>query len=115
MIFLLFFILVALPVQAIDADWIVGKWELTYDPDGAEKDWMDFLPDGDVYSTGPNGKVEGIYVVAPDSVKAVFTYEGSDIIMTFFFNEEKTQLRIVTSRTGKESIYTKIPNEDDRH
>jgi opacity protein-like surface antigen len=89
-------------------DWLVGKWKLHFDPDGAETDYMEFKADGDVISTGPNGRVEGLYQVNPGSVKAVFTYKEKDFIMTFHFNEQRDELRIVTSHTGRESIYKKV-------
>jgi cytosine/adenosine deaminase-related metal-dependent hydrolase len=91
-----------------DDAWLLGKWELTYDPDGAKKDFLEFLGNGDAYSTGPLGKQNGFYVVSDDSVKAVFTYKDKDIIMTFHFNETRDELRIVTSHTGRESIYKRV-------
>ena len=90
-------------------DWIVGKWELSYDPDGRKKDWIEFHTNGDAWSVWQNGeRIEGLYIVAPHSIKAVFTYKDQDVIMTFFFDEKKQKLKIVTSASGKESIYTKV-------
>ena len=93
---------------AADDSWLLGKWELTYDPDGGQKDYLEFLANGDAYSSGALGKQEGFYVVSADSVKAVFTYKDKDFIMTFHFNEAKDELRIVTSHTGRASIYTRV-------
>ncbi|MEJ2508496.1 MAG: hypothetical protein P8009_03270 [Gammaproteobacteria bacterium] len=99
----------AAPAQGVDAQWVVGKWELTYDPDGAKKDWLEFKPNGDVISVFPDGeRVLGLYIVTPDGVKAVFTYKGKDVIMIFHVDEQHRHLRIVTSRSGRESIYTKL-------
>jgi hypothetical protein len=96
-------------VQAADEDaWVYGKWELSYDPDGAKKDYLEFLPNGDAWSIGPNGKVQGMYIVDGETVKAVFTWKDKDFIMTFHGDRKNKQLRIVTSRSGKESIYTKM-------
>jgi hypothetical protein len=92
-------------------DWILGKWQLIYDPDGSPADYLHFHVNGDVVSTGQAGTVKGIYLVSSDRVKAVLTVDEKDLILTFFFNEERNQLRIVTSDTGRESIYQKI-NED---
>ena len=94
--------------HAADDSWLLGKWELTYDPDGGKKDYLEFLENGDAYSSGQLGKQEGFYVVSADSVKAVFTYKEKDFIMTFHFNEAKDELRIVTSHTGRASIYKKV-------
>ena len=93
--------------QADDA-WLIGKWQLYYDPDGSSTDYVEFKADGDAISSGPQGEYEGFYIVSPESVKAVFTYKGKDFIMTFHFNEARNELRIVTSHTGRESIYKKI-------
>ena len=94
--------------HATDDNWLLGKWELTYDPDGGKKDYLEFLENGDAYSSGELGKQEGFYVVSPDSVKAVFTYKDKDFIMTFHFNEARDELRIVTSHTGRASIYKRV-------
>lgn len=91
-----------------DESWLYGKWELSYDPDGAKKDYLEFLANGDAWSIGPNGKIEGIYIVDGNTVKAVFTWKGKDFIMHFRADKQKRLLRIVTSRSGKASIYTKM-------
>lgn len=93
---------------AVDDVWLYGKWELSHDPDNREKDWLEFLANGDARSHGRLGTVEGIYVADESSVKAVFTYQDKDFIMTFHVNPQKTELRIVTSRSRRESIYRKI-------
>lgn len=91
-----------------DESWLHGKWELTYDPDGADKDWLEFLPDGDVFSSGPLGRLAGFYIVDGDAVKAVFTFRDKDFIMNFMADKQIGQLKIITSHTGRESIYSKI-------
>lgn len=88
--------------------WLYGKWALHYDPDGAKKDYLEFLPNGDAWSIGPNGKVSGIYIVDGDTVKTVFTWKDKDFIMTFHADKQHKLLKIVTSRSGKESIYKKM-------
>ena len=88
--------------------WVYGKWELSYDPDGAKKDWLEFMPNGDAWSIGDNGRIQGMYIVDGNTVKAVFTWKGKDFIMTFHGDKKKQTLRIVTSHTGKESVYKKL-------
>lgn len=88
--------------------WVYGKWELSYDPDGAKTDWLEFKPNGDAWSVGPNGRVRGMYIVDGDEVKVVFTWKKQDFIMTFYGDPGKKQLRIVTSHSGKPSIYKKL-------
>ena len=89
-------------------DWLIGTWRLHYDPDGGTTDYIIFKANGDAISSGPLGEVEGFYTINPASVKAVFSYKEKDFIMTFYFNAQHDELRIVTSDTGRDSIYTKI-------
>lgn len=106
-----FLILAMATVYAADRQsesWIYGKWQLQYDPDGAQTDWLEFFPNGDATSIGPNGRIDGIYIVDGDRVKAVFSWKGKDFIMHFRADRENGLLRIVTSRSGKPSIYRKI-------
>ena len=95
-------------LSAEDESWVFGKWELSYDPDGSKKDWIEFLPNGDAWSIGANGKIQGMYIVDGDTVKAVFTWKGKDFIMTFHGDRQHKLLKIVTSHSGKESIYKKM-------
>ncbi len=101
------FAIISLPGNASEA-WLHGKWELVYDPDGDKKDWLEFFPDGDVRSKGELGEVDGLYILTPKGVKAVFTYQEKDFIMTFHYDKQQQVLKIVTSHTGRESIYKKV-------
>ena len=93
---------------AIDAQWITGCWRLAHDPEDRPADALEFRADGDVDNVWADGtRVPGFYVVAPDMVKAVFTRNGRDVITVFHYDSAHTELRIVTSRTGRESIYRK--------
>lgn len=95
--------------RAADDQWVIGRWALSYDPDGAKQDWLVFKPNGDVISIFPDGqRVLGMYIVTPRGVKAVFTYRGKDVIMTFFTDAQHRRLRIVTSHTGRASVYSKV-------
>lgn len=101
-----------LPVNLAAAPeaWVYGRWELVQDPDGSRRDWLEFLPNGDVFNIWQDGtRVTGFYVVTSYDVKAVFTIDGKDLLTTFFFNDAHDELRIVTSETGRESVYRKLP------
>lgn len=100
--------LISTGVFAADDSWLLGKWELSYDPDDAPKDWLEFTAEGDVYSEGPMGRVEGMYVITAGGVKAVFTVKDKDIIMNFRYDEQDRALKITTSRTGRASVYRKV-------
>jgi hypothetical protein len=96
-----------------DEAWLIGKWKLIYDPDEVKTDWLEFLPGGDVYNIWNDGtRVPGIYIIGQESVKAVFTYNDKDLIATFHYDKEKQLLKIVTSASGKESIYQKQDAEN---
>jgi len=95
-------------LMADEYDWVVGKWQLTYDPDGGETDYLEFMENGDVISRGAQGEIAGFYIAAHGMVKAVLTINDRDLILSFFHNKENTELRIVTSASGKESVYSKV-------
>ena len=95
-----------------DASWLVGRWQLSYDPDGAATDYLIFRANGDLISISPHGEFHGFYMLVPGAVRGVLTREdGRDLLLTFFYNPAHTELRIVTSATGKESIYTRVGPE----
>ncbi len=97
------------PAHAADEAWVVGRWELVYDPDGAQKDWLEFLPNGDVYSIGQDGtRYAGFYIVTADGVKAAFSRDGKDVIAVFRADEQRRSLKIVTSPGGEASVYRKV-------
>lgn len=95
---------------AEDNSWLVGRWQLHYDPDGSDTDYLVFKANGDFFNIDPQGhEVHGFYMVVPGAVRAVLTTkEGKDLLLTFFYNKAKTELRIVTSDSGIESVYIKV-------
>ena len=91
-----------------DYDWVVGKWALVYDPDGGKTDYLEFLANGDVISSGPAGSYEGFYIASFGMIKAVLNIHDKDLILTFHHNQANTELRIITSDSGRASIYEKL-------
>lgn len=110
-LFLLGMILLCGPSLADDdSGWPVGRWQLVHDPEGREQDSLEFLPNGEAHSIWPDGtRVSGIYIVTSEGIKAVFSLAGRDIITTFHVDADRQRLRIVTSQTGRESVYRKLP------
>lgn len=107
-------ILLTLPLHAAeDASWLYGKWQLVYDPDGASTDYLVFKENGDLISISEHGTYYGFYQVVPGAVRGVLTNNGKDLLLTFFYNEAKTELRIVTSASGVESVYKKVKQEQN--
>lgn len=99
-------------VQAEEDDaWLIGRWALSYDPDGATTDYLIFRANGDLISISEHGEYHGFYLVVPGAVKGVLTKDGQDLLLTFFYNEARTELRIVTSDSGIESVYSKVGPE----
>jgi hypothetical protein len=96
---------------AAEEDWVVGKWRQLYDPEDEEIDYLEFFANGDVVSTSSIGEYRGFYMVSPDMVKAVLSVGDKDLILTFFYNDAKNQLRIVTSDTGIETVYEKVDSK----
>lgn len=109
-VFVCFWLIGMTPVLAADSNWIEGKWEQSYDPAGSPHDFLEFLPNGDVYNINARGeRIGGMYVLADDRVTTVFSQNGKDVIATFFFDTQHQELRIVTHRSGKETLYRKVP------
>ena len=105
------FFLLAFPMAgaaAEDESWVVGRWQQAYDPEDTEIDYLEFRENGDVVSISSIGEYSGFYIVTPGVVKAVLEVGKKDLILTFFHNEAKNRLRIVTSDTGIETVYEKV-------
>ena len=59
--------------RADTAPWLVGRWELKFDPDGSPKDFLEFGDAGQVVSISPQGRqAPGVYVVKTEGIKASF-------------------------------------------
>lgn len=98
-----------MPVFAAEGSWLVGKWELSYDPDGNEKDWIEFTKDGEAFSISPNGRrVPGQYIVTDSEIGITYSFNGKTIPMALKFTPDKKKLLAYSKRTGKTSEYQKI-------
>ncbi|MBI3562969.1 MAG: hypothetical protein HY080_14760 [Gammaproteobacteria bacterium] len=93
-----------------DNNWVLGKWKMRFDPEGSATDYLEFLTNGDVVNISHDGaRVDGMYVVSDDRITTVFSKNGKDVIATFFFDAQHTTLRIVTGKSGQETLYQKQP------
>lgn len=104
------FVLLSAPlIFAAESDWLVGKWELSYDPDGNEKDWIEFTRQGQAFSISPSGRrVPGEYVVTDSEVRITYIFKGKSISITLKYTSEKKKLLFYSTKTGNTSVYEKI-------
>lgn len=89
-------------------EWVVGRWVAALEPADRPADALVFTPEGDAYNVWADGtRVPGMYIVTAEGVKAVFTYQGRDLITTFHADRARESLRIVISDSGVETVYRK--------
>ncbi len=94
---------------AADSSWLVGKWELAYDPDDGDKDWVEFTADGKAVSISSTGRqVPGQYVLTEDEVDATFRYNGQTIPMTFTYGPDRQKLLLYSEHTRHTAEYKKM-------
>lgn len=97
------------PVRAETASWLIGRWELKFDPDGSPKDFLEFGEGGQVVNISPQGRqAAGVYVIKEDGVKASFALpNGKTLPFLFIPTTDKRQLQVRSSRTGNVAVYEK--------
>ena len=106
---LLFAASFVVPVWAADQAWLYGKWEMSFDPDGNEKDWLQFDADGKVTSISSSGNgPTGSYVVSGNQVQMTFTLKTKSVSMALTVSPDKKKLLNFSKRTGNTSEYTKV-------
>ena len=96
-------------VQAAgDNEWLLGKWGMSYDPDGSEKDWIEFLPEGQVVSISAKGRrTPGEYTVRGPDVSITFHVNGRDIALPMKYDAGRKALLNYSERTGHSAEYRK--------
>lgn len=102
-------VLAALPGQAADHAWLIGRWELTHAPDGDPKDWVEFTADGQTVSISPGGRrTPGTYGVTDREVRAVYVFQGREIAVTYAIDPGRTKLLLYSPKTRTTSHYEKV-------
>lgn len=96
-------------ILATSSQWIVGTWELFHDPDGDEKDWIEFTDAGEVvsFTQDKTRQVHGTYEVGQDAVRIVYELYGQSIPVVLTYKQNKSALFAFSSRTGNTSTYKK--------
>lgn len=113
-LFLLASLLLAAAVYSAQAggtgnDWLVGTWELTRDPDGHPKDWMEFKADGQTVSISAEGRrVPGVYTVSDDAIELIYAFKGKTVPIRLSFDEDRKTLFARSPVTGSVSEYKKV-------
>lgn len=82
--------------------WLHGIWELTYDPDNNEKDWIIFNQFGRVVVKGRDVEFEGYYSVNNNKVKLSILIRNRPVEMEMTVSNDKSKL---TNNSG--AYYTK--------
>jgi hypothetical protein len=101
--------LTGLPVGAAEHDWLVGRWELTHDPQGDPKDWLEFHADGRAVSIAPSGRrTPGECVVVEGEVRIVYTLAGRQIPITLTVSSDRAWLFARSARTGTAATYERV-------
>lgn len=94
---------------AEDNGWIIGKWELSRDPDGGRTDWMEFERDGKAASITSDGRrIPGEYTVKAAEVSIVYSYLGHSIPVVLTFTPDRKKLLLYSDRTRNTSEYQKL-------
>lgn len=96
--------------SAADQAWLLGRWEMTHDPDGGPRDSLEFTTDGHVTSTKPNGQqVIGRYTASEAAVQMNFKVGTLSVIVTLAADPDKKHLYAKSGRTGNTAVYEKRP------
>lgn len=89
--------------------WIIGTWQLSYDPDGDSKDTLTFKTGNQFTNIDSKGNTfNGTYEVNNGRVKVDLTKQGKTF-MSFMLGYEKAKdaLHFYSEKTKKTSIYKK--------
>ena len=89
--------------------WLIGTWELKFDPDKMPKDWLEFRPDGTFVSTQLNcNKSSGRYHLHEGDIYFAIEPDGKFLANGMRPNPEKNKLLYTSPRSRNTSIYEKV-------
>ena len=71
-------------------DWLVGTWELAFDPDGNPKDWLIFDERKQVVSRGPDGR----------TTSGTHRFTGDEVSLFFIVGSRSLQIPLAVSENG---------------
>jgi hypothetical protein len=90
--------------------WLLGRWELAFDPDGSTKDFLEFHKGGEVVNISSQGRhTQGMYGVQDEGVRASFVLpNGKTLPLLLVPTADRRQLKLRSSRTGNTAVYEKV-------
>jgi hypothetical protein len=97
--------------NAQEADWLVGRWELSFDSDGNAKDYLEFSANGQVNSISPKGRRRtGMYRVDTQQVVASFPLQNGKVYKAVLLRDSKRidQLKLQQRKATSVTIYSKV-------
>jgi hypothetical protein len=98
------------PAGAVEETWLLGRWEPVQSPDGDEKDWLEFGPDGAMTSIAPDGRrTGGRYVTNGQEIQLNFKVGAKSVIITLTYGPDRQRLYARSARTGNTAVYEKRP------
>jgi hypothetical protein len=99
---------VTAPASAVDHAWLLGRWEMTRDPDGGPKDWLEFTPDGRVSALKLDGqRMSGRYMASESEVELNFRVGSLSVIITLVPGFDRKELFARSAETGNTAVYEK--------
>jgi hypothetical protein len=91
-----------------ESSWIVGTWDLAYDPDGSRKDQIIFKADGTVINRVPGEPDQtGKYAVRQDTIRLDFSIGGKAFSIEMKTNQARDRLYLHSPGTGSTSEYAR--------
>lgn len=94
---------------AAEDDWLLGKWELAYDPAGNPKDWLEFGAEGKATSITPDGRrIPGRYSLNDKQINVTYSFNGKMVPMVLKFSPEKDTIIVYSEKTKTTSLYRKV-------
>lgn len=109
--FLVLIILFSSNVYADDNSWLLGEWEMAYDPDGDTKDILSFSEGGEFRTTeaSTGRQVKGRYVVKSDVINLSLISKGKIFMkLKLTYTDKRDKLFYNPEKTDDPAYYTKL-------
>jgi len=91
--------------------WLLGNWQMAYDPDGDTKDILTFSPGGQFVTTeaSTGRKIQGNYIVKPGEVNVSLVQQGKVFMkLKLTYESSKDKLFYNPDNTNDPAYYAKL-------